>query len=322
MIDQHMQRSLSGQARQVRARLDALLEQIGIAQVTPWLGLCSSTGFFTQPTYVAAAVRATGELGFRRVRMGMDSVGGATVTAPFSWTKRDDVIDAWAKAGVTINTVIGYRQHVINKDRAAWERFVRETMGRYGARIPIWIIDNEPDGNNSPPAEAVAFTAAAARVRDSLGLKGKVWIQSPPVMALDGAPLTYLSAMLDAGLAEHCDVIGMHCYGDQILPTRISKPRKLLDDRGIPLPIGITESGAIAAWAPAGTVDPEDWRAAFYGRMVAACVDAGFAYLTLFDLDRWKQRQAEFRFATFSDDGASYTPVPKIWDAIHRIGHA
>ena len=192
-------------------------------------------------------------------------------------------------------------------------------MGRYRDHVAVWIIDNEPElvlgGYQPTPEECVTFTRIAWEELHELGIEDRCRIESPPVKALNS---DYLRRMLEAGLGAWCHVIGTHGYNDQIDDAKIRYPWDQLKAAGIrSLPVGISESGVIAAWAPTGYEGgAEAWRAVFHRQLRVQAKAFGYEYALLFDLDRWRQREQDWRIATFADDGAGFEQIEPIWTTV------
>lgn len=288
-----------------------------------WGGINQGTGFMPDDPYLSTCIRASDALGLRTVRQGMDTVGGATEGAAFDWRRRDAAFARYRAAGYRIHAVISFRNHVARPSRAQWERnwryFVRAVMQRYQDQVAIWIIDNEPElafGDYLPTAaECVTFTRIAWEVLHDLGLEAKCRIESPPVKSLES---DFLQGMLEAGLARWCHVIGTHGYGAQIEDHRIRRPWDRLAGLGITgRAVSISECGAIAAWAPAGYPGGgEAWRAIFHRQLRVQAKAFGYEYVLLFDLDRWRQREQEWRMTTINSTGTDHTPIQPVWDAV------
>lgn len=247
------------------------------------VGVNSGIGYNTDPSYVDAQIAAMKRLGVSRVRMGMDGVGGGTVSAGFSWAKRDAVIDKLTAAGIIIHTQVSWRTHIRDKSRDAWRRLNREWMGRYGDRIEIVACDNEPEINGCSAKECVEFTKIAWEERNRLGLQGKLLIESPPLGSIDDtAPrrLFTFAQLLDAGIADYCDVFGLHAYSIQYQDARFRKPFDELKRRGITKPIGLSEVGTAISWVKGNEAE----HAAHYTRLIDAGLKWGAAYNLLFTL--------------------------------------
>lgn len=295
-----------------------------------WAGINHGTGFFPDEPFLSACIGAGDALGLKAVRQRMNTVGGRHVGAAFTWARRDATFDRYRDTGFQIHCILSFREHVDRPSAVEWQRnwryFVRAAMDRYRNHVYCWIIDNEPElgfgGYHPTPQECVEFTRIVWEELHDLGIDNRCRIESPPVKAINS---DYLRLMLEAGLADWCHVLGTHCYNDQIDDQRISYPWAQLRAMGIDdLPVAISESGVIADWAPAGYPGGgEAWRAAHFRQFHVQAKAFGFEYVLLFDLDRWKQREQEWRIADFSPAGGEYASLQPIWDAVRgRWGEA
>ena len=310
------------------AAFSALSTRPAVAQDPPkplryWGGINHGTGFFPDEPFLSACIAAGRQLGLMAARTRMNTVGGRQVDAPWTWERRDRAFERYRAAGFQLHCILSFREFVDHGTGADWERnwraFVRAAMARYGDQVEVWIIDNEPENrlahSRPTPAQCVAFTRIAWEELHDLGIEDRCRIESPPVKAVDSP---FLGAMLDAGLADCCHVIGTHAYNDQIEDARIRRPWERLAAAGVrDRPVAISESGSIAAWAPPGYPGgPERWRAVQYRYLRLQAKAFGFDYCLAFDLDRWRQREGEWRVATFDGDGAAFSPVQPVWDEL------
>ncbi|MFZ1425804.1 MAG: hypothetical protein WAS21_03420 [Geminicoccaceae bacterium] len=290
-----------------------------------WAGINHGTGFFPDEPFLSACIQAGNALGLKAVRQRMNTVGGRHVGAAFTWARRDAAFAGYRDAGCQIHCILSFREHVDRPSAAEWQRnwryFVRAAMDRYRDHVHSWIIDNEPElgfgGYHPTPQECVEFTRIAWEELHDLGIDDRCRIESPPVKAINS---DYLRLMLEAGLADWCHVLGTHCYNDQIDDERIRYPWAQLRALGIDdLPVAISESGVIEGWAPEGYPGGgATWRADHFRQFHVQAKAFGFEYVLLFDLDRWTQREQEWRIADFSPDGAECTPLQPIWDAVRE----
>ena len=147
----------------------------------PWAGINPGHGtLLADPDYAAAAARETVALGLQISRIGIDRVGGAVEGAPFTWSDRDRAIDAFREAGIEVRGVISFRSHISQKGdvMASWRYFVRSVAAHYAGRVAYYIIDNEPDLAEVPPATAVEMTCAAHE--EIKAVDPSIRIESPP----------------------------------------------------------------------------------------------------------------------------------------------
>ena len=286
-----------------------------------WGGINHGTGFFPDEPFLSTCIAAGRELGLGAVRTRMNTIGGRHEGAPFTWSRRDLAFDRYRDAGFQLHCILSFREFVDRPALQEWQRnwraFVRAVMSRYRDHVRVWIIDNEPEnpfGDYLPtPEECVAFTRIAWEELHDLGLEDRCRIESPPVEAIDSP---FLDGLISAGVANWCHVIGTHAYNDQIEDRRIRRPWDLLAAGGIrDRPVAISEAGSIARWVPSGYPGgPARWRAVQYRYLRLQAKAFGYDYCLAFDLDRWRQREDEWRVASFDDAGAGFTPVPLVWD--------
>lgn len=254
-----------------------------------YLGINNGTGYNTDPAYVDRSIEHTKDLGLGAARVGMDNVGGNTVGAEFRWEERDAAIDKYIAAGIAVHSPISARAHVErDPDYERWKSnfryFVRNVMTHYKGKIFYYIVDNEPDldyGNGTMSAqECVDMTKIAYEAAKSIDPNIK--IESPPPSGPD-SPL--LGDMLDLGLADCTDYVGMHAYGGQIHEDRFSKPWKDLAARGVKKPIAISESGSIASWYQGSDADKQNSRSRWFAEFGQRLKRFGYDSALLFDLD-------------------------------------
>jgi hypothetical protein len=266
-----------------------LLYTLPARALTSYLGINNGTGYNMEPAYIDRSIQHTKDLGLQVVRMGMDSVWGDTEGAGFQWSGRDMVVNKYLDAGLKIHAVLSARMHV-NRDgnyekwKANFRYFVRNVMMRYKGKISYYIIDNEPDldyGNGKMSAqECVDMTRIAYETAKSIDPNIK--IESPPVMGIESG---LLNEMLDAGIAEVSDYIGLHAYGGQISEQRLGHPWRVLEARGIRKPLAISESGSINEYCNGSEFETEDCRRRWFAYFGQQLKRFGYDHAILFDLD-------------------------------------
>ncbi|PSM46740.1 hypothetical protein C7Y66_23535 [Chroococcidiopsis sp. CCALA 051] len=267
----------------------ALLYTLPARALTSYLGINNGTGYNTDPEYVDRSIQHTKDLNLEVARMGMDGVGGFTEGAGFNWSARDAAIDRYLNAGLKIHLVLSARMHV-NRDgnydqwKANFRYFVRNVMMRYKGKISYYIIDNEPDldyGNGKMSAqECVDMTRIAYETAKEID--SNIKIESPPVMGIESG---LLDEMLDAGIAEVSDYIGLHAYGGQISEHRLGHPWRVLESRGIRKPLAISESGSINEYCNGSEFETEDCRRRWFAYFGQQLKRFGYDHALLFDLD-------------------------------------
>jgi len=146
-------------------------------------------------------------------------------------------------------------------DTAAWERYIRTTVGHWKNAIRCWEIMNEPNGCRirtpiEPPARFYAHMLAAA-------VKAIRAVDPDAVIVgLGGASIggndVWLETVLATGAARGCDVLSYHGYGTgswttavrpERLVERVNHWRALMKKHGRVLPLWDTETGICLASA-------------------------------------------------------------------------
>ncbi len=216
------------------------------------MGMCNDTGFNTDSTFVQNNISNDITLGMTAVRMGMNGVGGGSVNAAFTWAARDAVVNSYVAnhiaMHVPVNPVTMVSQGSSYADwKNNYDYFVRGVMSHYQGKIFWYIIINEPDLNGVTAQQAVDFQQIAFNAARSIDPNIK--IESSPVSS---PTATFLNDMLQLGLADYCDYIGIHCYSSEIDDGNLSKPVEWMQALGIKKPISASECGMSVGWAPAG----------------------------------------------------------------------
>ena len=88
---------------------------------------------------------------------------------------------------------------------------MRSVAAHYAGRVAYYIIDNEPDLAEVPPATAVEMTCAAHE--EIKAVDPSIRIESPPTAS---AGARYLDSMIELGVTRCADVLGVHSYGAQL----------------------------------------------------------------------------------------------------------
>ncbi len=196
----------------------------------------------------------------------------------FDWTHSDQVIDHAGRQGISVIARLGFvpdwaRPHDSASSYLPPERvpdfgdYVEAFVNRYGDRVPVIIIWNEPNlalewGFQPLNPEGYAqllkavYPRAKAANQNVLVLGGAL----APTLAPPGNPqgmndLIYLQRMLDAGAGDAMDGLAAHAYGwsfpaddppdpEVINFRRTELVHQLLVDNGYEdMPIYITEGG-------------------------------------------------------------------------------
>ncbi len=216
------------------------------------MGMCNDTGFNTDPTFVQNNITNDKTLGMTAVRMGMNGVGGGTVNAAFNWTARDAVVNAHVSNHIAMHVPVNPVTMVSKgTNYTEWKNnydyFVRGVMSRYQGKIFWYIIINEPDLNGVTAQQAVDFQQIAFNA--ARAIDPNIKIESSPVSS---PTATFLNDMLQLGLANYCDYIGVHVYSSEIDDGSFSKPFEWMQALNIKKPVSASECGMSVGWAPAG----------------------------------------------------------------------
>lgn len=277
---------------------------LGVTDTT-YLGMSAEMGYNTDPAFVRRSIYELRRLGLGSTRMGMDNVGGQSVGAAFDFGARNYVVDQLIANGIEIRAVVSPRS-MANSGASFtewtnnWNHFVRGVMNHYRGKVNYYIIGNEPDLTTNTPAQFVEFTKIAFVAARSIDPSIK--IQSPPVSAPNGGGGSYLNQMLQLGVADYCDYIGLHIYGGQIQDQNFLQPWQRMAALGIQKPIRISESGTNPDWAPAG-LDGQEWRRRWLAQFYVAMKRAGIDHTLLFSL-------------TFGEREWAYLDLPNNWQPI------
>ena len=129
------------------------------------------------------------------------------------------------------------------KDWQAWENHVEQTVRRYGNRIHIWEIWNEPDISSFWQGTAEEYVAL---LRHAYGAAKRADPDCLVMTAgLDGSGEAYLVKLLELGAGKYCDLVGAHPYAGsaKIAALRMKIMRRILDFYQLQKPLWITEVG-------------------------------------------------------------------------------
>lgn len=241
--------------------------------------------------YLAKEVEKFDELGMGMVRMGInDEIGSNTsVGDEFDFTVRDKFVDTYLENGIEIHAVISH-MHYINRGGSMeeWlENFryrVENIVTHYKGRIKYYILGNEPDIDpNQNPEMVVHFQKVFYETVKKID-PGAV-VEACPVASPES---TFLREMIRLGVADYCDIIGIHAYGGQIHDSRLGMPWKYMAEFGVEKPVAISECGVTPNWAPAG-VDQKEWRRRWIADFYVQAKRFGYdhvLYYTLHDSNR------------------------------------
>lgn len=267
----------------------ALLYPNSVEALTKYLGINNGTGYNTESGYVDRSIQLTKDLSLGLARMGMDGIGGDTEGAGFNWSGRDAAVDKYVAAELKIHAVVAPRFHV-HRDgnyeqwKANFRYFVRNVMTRYKGKISYYIVDNEPELDSPTGTMSAQECVDMTRIayEEARSIDSNIKIESPPISGIES---DILREMLDLGIANVSDYIGIHAYGGQIADNRLGHPWRLLEERGIRKPLAISESGAIAEWCLGSDGDRENCRRRWFAIFGQQLKRFGYDHALLFDLD-------------------------------------
>ncbi len=129
------------------------------------------------------------------------------------------------------------------RDWRAWETHVERTVRRFHDRVHVWEIWNEPDiasfwhGNAAAYAQLLHHAFIAAKRADPNCLVISA--------GLDGSGEKYLVKLFRNGLADSCDIIGVHPYAGtpDLADYRMRVVQRILNFYQCRRPLWITEIG-------------------------------------------------------------------------------
>ncbi|MGI4787966.1 MAG: CARDB domain-containing protein [Janthinobacterium lividum] len=240
-----------------------------------------------------------------------------------NYADHDPALERWFKAGVPVHPVISPRwecprgTYDISKNEMSewyrnWQGWCHDIFTHYKGRIFYYILDNEPDlaGDKSAvytPAQAVEFTRIA--YLEAKTIDPRIQIESPPT----NSPETdYLQRMIQLGVGNYCDVIGMHIYGSQINDPRFSKPWRWMQKYGVYKPLSASEAGVAVTWGRGadGKRDPQVWRRNWQQLYYSQLKRFGISSTLLFSL--YGTYDGDFSYVNPADD----TPVEPIFEEV------
>lgn len=251
------------------------------------------------------------------------SMGAVRDGVTRSYADHEPALERWFKAGIPVHPVISPRwecprgTYDIPKNEMSewygnWHGWCHDIFTHYKGRIFYYILDNEPDlGSDKSavytPAQAVEFTRIA--YLEAKTIDPRIQIESPPT----NSPETgYLQRMIQLGVGNYCDVIGMHIYGSQINDPRFSKPWKWMQEYGVYKPISASEAGVAVTWGRGadGTRDPQVWRRNWQQLYYSQLKRFGISSTLLFSL--YGTYDGDFSYVNPADD----TPVEPIFEEV------
>ena len=263
------------------------------------------------------AVQRVKELGAGAIRNGVTR----------NYAEHDPALEPWIRAGIPVHPVISPRwecprgRYDIGKNDmsewyANWQSWCHDIFTHYKGRVFYYILDNEPDlaGDKAAvytPAQAVEFTRIA--YLEAKTIDPRIRIESPPT----NSPETgYLRRMIQLGVGNYCDAIGVHVYGSEINDGRFDKPWKWMQQYGVYKPIAASEAGVAVTWGrgPDGKRDPQIWRRNWEQLYYTQIKRFGISSTLLFSL--YGTYDGDFSYVNPQNDA----PVQPIFNEV-RYGH-
>ena len=222
-----------------------------------------------------------GDVGVKMTRQGLAS-------NDFS----DGLVGHYQAHGIAIHNVLGIPGSPL-VSAADFKAKCIEKMTRYKGKVSYYIVGNEPDlvatiGPNgkrlkADPQMAVDYTRAAFEASREVDPIGGIKVESAPVSAPE-AP--YLQKMINLGVADVCDYIGVHVYSNQINDGRLGKPWEFLQQHGgTRKPIAASECGMPTNYAPKGLTEAQKfaWQAEWLDLAYVQFKRYGYSNLILFE---------------------------------------
>jgi len=202
----------------------------------------------------------------------------------------DALVTYYQKHGIVIHDVLNPGM----KPTADFKAKCVEMMTKYKGRVFYYIVGNEPDlarqadpnhkSLSADPQQAVDYTRAAYEASREVDPTGGIKIESMPVSTPETG---YLKKMIDLGVVDVCDYIGVHVYSNQVNDGRLSKPWEFLQQHGgTKKPVAASECGMPTKYAPKDlTTDAQKfaWQAEWLDFAYLQFKRYGFSNLILFE---------------------------------------
>ncbi|MBN8707748.1 MAG: hypothetical protein J0I10_00080 [Verrucomicrobia bacterium] len=150
-------------------------------------------------------------------------------------------------------------------------------------RVSYYIVGNEPDLCGLTPAQAVDFTRAAYEASRQVDPTGGIMVESAPTSSPE---TNFLRDMINLGVAEVCDYIGVHAYSSQIIDGRLSKPWQFQQQHGgTQKPVSCSEAGLSTTWNTWDTTfaQKNQWQADWAAQAYLQFKRYGYANVILFE---------------------------------------
>jgi len=207
----------------------------------------------------------------------------------WDFTAFNTAFDACAREGIKILPILSWNNFLRESlcenpqnpgNEWRYENYVKEIVRRYGMRMPVIEVINEPNGRLDPEIYAKLLKIASKAIRET---NPRVTVA---FAGLAPSPIQYIKSVYDLGCKDCFDIMNIHPYSPDFssrpenhLEEEIAKVRKVLDDHGDQKkPIWITETGwashqevhikdggLIKAGLKAVRPEQKTWRAVYVG---------------------------------------------------------
>ena len=270
--------------------IERLESRVLLAADATWIGINHGANDYqiASPAYPQATLIADmADTGVKIVRDGF-------AFGPID-SRTDTVVNNYVNAGISPHLIVHYRAQSgmevsdYNQWLANYKSYCVTTMTRFKGKVFYYIVGNESDNSYVPvnylddPQKAVDFTRMAFEASRQVDPSGAIKIESTPVMRPDSS---YLQSMINKGVTNYCDYVGVHCYGNQVNEYEIQKPWGYMhaanSQYGYAMkPLAASEVG-IANGAPAGA-DLQTWRADWLDTAMSQFKRWGYSNVILFE---------------------------------------
>lgn len=215
-------------------------------------GVCASPFTREDEKIVPEAFDLLEKAGVRWVRFGFRWNELESEKGRYNFKKIDWLIDTALKHNIKILGVIVRTPVWASgtsdpdsppKNIEDWKRFVSTLVSRYKGRVTHWEILNEPDIKkfwNGTPEEYMRLLKEAYKTIKEVDPSIKV-----VSAGLDGNGEKYIDKLLTLGMADYCDIIAFHPYGNTPEDSlkRVKNFLKIMERHGVKRPLWITEVG-------------------------------------------------------------------------------
>jgi len=271
-----------------------------------WLGM--NVGYATVAA-TQSVVNDFNAVGLGAIRRGGNVPSNTTYTQDLA--NQDSYINTMFAADLEIHWIVNYRGYGVSPagtalanlpginingaTMALWFNNYKarciDLFTRYSSpgnvKILHYIVGNEPNLSDpfttlhGRPDIAVRLTQAMYEAAQQVN--PNIFVESPPVSQPD---TPYLQEMINLGVANYCDVIGVHIYADQTHGPRIEKPWVWLQAAGVTnKPVGVSEAGVTIGWNPIWSTNARQWQSDWLNNFYIMAKRYGYSYGLLFTHD-------------------------------------